>query len=80
MTLIQAQYAKFRIGGKWGLISNLGHVELEPEFYEIEQAPGRFYFVEYKPKHWGTMTLTKRFNPKITVNMNDLFMIVNHQR
>ncbi len=60
-SLIQAQYAKFRIGGKWGLISNLGHVELEPEFYEIEQAPGRFYFVEYKPKHWGTMTLTKRY-------------------
>lgn len=59
--LIQAHNAKFRIGEKWGLISNLGHIELQPEFYEIEQAPGRFYYVEYKPKHWGTMTLTKRY-------------------
>lgn len=59
--LIQAHNAKFRVGEKWGLISNLGHVELQPEFYGIEQALGRFYYVEYKPKHWGTMTLTKRF-------------------
>lgn len=59
--LIQAHNAKFRIGEKWGLISNLGQVELQPEFYEIEQALGRFYYVEYKPKHWGTMTLTKRY-------------------
>jgi len=59
--LIQANNAKFRVGEKWGLISILGHIELEPEFYEIEKAPGIFYIVEYKPKHWGCMTLRKRY-------------------
>ena len=62
--MIQAHNAKFRVGEKWGLISNLGHIELQPEFYGIEQAPGRFYYVEYKPKHWGTLTLTKRYFKK----------------
>lgn len=59
--LIQAHNAKFRIGEKWGLISSLGHVELQPEFYGIDQAHGIYYYVEYKPRHWGTMTLTKRY-------------------
>jgi hypothetical protein len=59
--LIQADDAKFRVGEKWGLVSNLGHVELEPEFYGIEKTEGIFYFVEYKPNHWGTMTLSKRY-------------------
>ncbi len=59
--LIQANNAKFRVGEKWGLISNLGHIELEPEFYETEKAHGIFYIVEYKPKHWGSMTLRKRY-------------------
>ena len=59
--LIQANNAKFRIGDKWGLISNLGHIEVEPEFHAIEKAPGIFYIVEYKPQHWGCMTLRKKY-------------------
>jgi hypothetical protein len=59
--LIQAKNANFRVGEKWGLISNLGHIELEPEFYGIKNAPGMFYIVEYMPKHWGCMTLRKRY-------------------
>lgn len=59
--LIQANNAKFRVGEKWGLVSNLGDIELDPEFYEIEMAQGLFYLVEYEPKHWGSMTLRKRY-------------------
>ena len=59
--LIQANNSKFRIGEKWGLISDLGHIQLEPEFYEIEKVHGIFYIVEYKPKHKGCMTLRKRY-------------------
>ncbi len=57
----EANYAKFRKGNKWGIVSNSGHIEIEPEFYSIEQFTGRIYLVEYKPHHWGCISLSKRY-------------------
>jgi len=59
--LYEAYRAKFRIGDKWGLISKMGKIELEQEFYNIVHALGIFYLVEYKPDHWGHMTLRNRY-------------------
>ncbi len=58
---IKATEAIFRIGEKWGLISNMGYTILEPEFHNIISTNSIYYLVEYMPDHWGTMTLKQRF-------------------
>lgn len=61
-TLSQAPTtAMVRQGNKWGLISLLGQVLIEPEFISIKPSTGNFFLVEYKQGHWGHMNLKKRY-------------------
>ncbi len=60
----EARTAKVRIGDKWGLVSSMGHLVLEPEFYTIKRSSGIFYLVEYQPNYWGHMTLSNRYFKK----------------
>ncbi len=46
--LIQANNAKYKVGEKLGLISDLGHVELEPEFLDIEKYSGIVQYIIVK--------------------------------
>jgi len=57
---MSSQYAKFQIDGKWGLISSTGIILINPEFYSIKNAHGQYYLVEYKPRHWGYISQTKK--------------------
>jgi len=60
-----ATNAKYRVGNKWGLVSSLGKIEIEPEFYNIKKSIGKYYLVEYKPNHWGCITTQGRYYKSI---------------
>lgn len=55
-----SNYAKYKTGGKWGLLSNTGKILIEPEYYNIKNATGQYFLVEYKPNHWGYVSQTKK--------------------
>lgn len=58
--LIQARNAKYKINDKWGVISSLGHIQIEPEFMDIKYYSNKI-MVEYKPNHWGCITWKKKY-------------------
>lgn len=57
----EGHYAKYRIGNKWGIVSKLGKIEIEEEFYSIKESIEEYFIVEYKPGYWGCMTLKERY-------------------
>lgn len=48
-----AQYAMVNKDNRWGLISSMGRIIIEPEFISMQYVNGFFYLVEFEPDHWG---------------------------